>query len=120
MDIIDHTVFEPDETVFKTDQNVFVHDRVDGVDILRVYVEVDLSSVAALETALQGAATPNAQILVDLQPCTFIDSSVLAALIRAEKTYQGRFGLILPEAGPVRRIFTITSLLEHFKIAAAI
>ena len=114
------SAFTADETVFKIDESVFVHDHVDGVDVLRVYGEVDLSSVAALEKALGAAAGPDAQILVDLQPCTFIDSSVLAALIRAEKTYQGRFGLILPEIGPVRRIFTITSLLEHFKVVAAI
>lgn len=102
------------------DQSVFVHDRVAGTDVLRVYGEVDLSSVAALETALQAAAGPDAQIVVDLQPCTFIDSSVLAALVRAAKTYEGRFGLILPESGPVRRIFTITSLVEHFTMAEAI
>lgn len=115
---IDDSVFKADETVFTTDESVFVHDHVGGVDVLRVYGEVDLSSVAALESAIDAAAGPDAQVVVDLQPCTFIDSSVLAALIRAERTYQGRFGLMLPEVGPVRRIFTITSLLDHFRIVA--
>jgi|SRR5665213_2944969 len=100
------------------DESVFVHDHVAGVDVLRVYGEVDMSSVAALEAALKAAAGPDSKIVVDLQPCTFIDSSVLAALVRAEKTYKGRFGIILPEIGPVRRIFTITKLLEYFPIVA--
>lgn len=102
------------------DDNVFVHDRVADVDVLRVFGEVDISSTAKLEDAMRSAARPDAQLVVDLQPCTFIDSSILTALIRAEKALRGRFGIILPEDGPVLRIFAITSLLQHFPIVAAI
>jgi anti-anti-sigma factor len=113
-------VYNADEAVFTTDLGVFVHDTVAGVELLRVFGEVDLSSVPAFEDALRSAAGPEARIVVDLQACTFIDSSVLTALIRAERSYRGRFGIILPESGPVRRVFVITQLLEHLPITAAI
>jgi len=100
------------------DDNAFVHERVEDVDVLRVFGDVDVSSTGRFETAMRAAARIGARLVVDLRTCTFIDSSILTALIRAEKTFKGRFGIILPEDGPVRRIFAITSLLKYLPVVA--
>lgn len=101
-------------------ENAFVHQRVADVDVVRVFGEVDLASVGQFEEALRTAARPDARIVVDLRTCTYMDSTVLAALVRSEKLYRGFFALILPEDGAVRRLFAITSLLQHFSIVEAI
>jgi anti-anti-sigma factor len=80
-------------------------------DILHVFGELDLTSVDELRGAIDRAAANSPHVIVDLAPCTYIDSTTLSVLMRASKTYAGRFQIVVPPSGIVRRVFTITSLI---------
>jgi anti-anti-sigma factor len=75
--------------------------------------EHDLTSRRALSEAL---ATASAQlnVLVDLSECTFIDSTVIAALFRARESLRRRNGrlelLVPPSSTTIRRLAKITAL----------
>jgi anti-anti-sigma factor len=92
-------------------QNAIIHESRPEGEILHVFGEVDLTSVDELRKAIDGAAATGLNVIVDLEPCTYIDSTILSVLMRASETYAGRFQIVVPPSGIVRRVFTITSLL---------
>ena len=98
----------------------FVHESLTGLQIVHVYGDVDLSSSPAFESAIAEAAQMQAPIVINLEPCNYVDSSVLSALIRLHKTYGDRLWIVLPKSSPVRRIFAITSLLLALPIIETI
>jgi anti-anti-sigma factor len=89
---------------------IILESRPEG-EILHVFGEVDLTSVDELRTAIDHAAASGPNVIVDLDPCTYIDSTILGVLMRASDTYAGRFQIVVPPDGIVRRVFTITSLI---------
>src|SRR3954453_4758599 len=77
--------------------------------------EHDLGTVPALREGLNALAEEGAAIVIDLGPATFVDSSVLAALIEARQRAdddQRGFSVALPATADsgVRRVIEITSL----------
>jgi anti-anti-sigma factor len=93
-----------------------VHESRPEAELLRVFGEIDLTSVEQLRDAIERSAANGAHIIVDLSPCTYIDSTILSVLIRASETYAGRFQIAVAPAGIVRRVFTITSLINELPI----
>jgi len=93
-----------------------VHESRPESELLRVFGEIDLTSVEQLRGAIDRAAKDGAHVLVDLGPCTYIDSTILSVLIRACETYTGRFQIAIAPTGIVRRVFTITSLINELPI----
>jgi anti-anti-sigma factor len=92
-----------------------------GIAIVGLQGEHDLSTRRRLDGALaQASAQPN--VLVDLSACTFMDSSVIAAMFVARKKLgerDGRLELVIPpEAGTVQRVASITSLAAILPIHA--
>jgi anti-anti-sigma factor len=90
-------------------------ERTDDGAILRLVGEHDLSSAAEVTKALDGLISERQPLVIDLAPATFIDSSILAALLEArERSRSEGIGLTLsvpPEtAAAVRRIVEITGL----------
>jgi anti-anti-sigma factor len=94
---------------------IICEDRPEG-DILHVFGEVDLTSVDELRTAIDKSAAKSLQVTVNLEPCTYIDSTILSVLMRASETYAGRFSIVVPPQGIVRRVFTITSLINQLPV----
>jgi anti-sigma B factor antagonist len=80
--------------------------QVDRHFVLAVAGEVDLSSVSALQEALDHAAQSGpADVWIDLTEVEFIDSTGLTALVVAHRLLDApvrRISLICPQ-GPVRR-----------------
>lgn len=84
-----------------------------GVAIVTLRGEHDLSSCPRLTEALAEASTrPN--VLVNLSECTFIDSSIVHALLSASarlRARDGRLELVIPaEPGVVQRVAELTPL----------
>jgi anti-anti-sigma factor len=88
--------------------------------------EHDLHSWSEVTLALANASQ-RSRVLVDLSECTFLDSSMLTALLVAAKQLRlrdGALAVVLPPGAQVRRIFEImnvhTLVVVHDSLAAAI
>lgn len=97
-------------------QNAIIHESKPEGEILHVFGEVDLTNVEELRSAIDSAAANGLHVVVDLDTCSYIDSTILSVLMRASETYAGRFQIVVPAAGIVRRIFTITSLIGQLPV----
>jgi anti-sigma B factor antagonist len=84
-----------------------------GVAIVAVRGEHDLLTKAELAEALERAGAQR-NVLVDLSECSFMDSSVVAALFVASKTLEQRDGrlelVIPPQAHMLQRVANIAGL----------
>jgi anti-anti-sigma factor len=89
--------------------------RLDGAWIVALYGEHDLSNVASLYLELDAAVAAASAVIVDLTGATFIDSTTLKALLRSLEAADAlcvRFAVVVPEAGPARRLFDLVALSE--------
>lgn len=86
---------------------------VDGVRVVTLAGEVDLSCRQAIAGALAPAGMP---VLVDLAGVTFIDSSGLAALLAASRGAHGRLALVCSPDGSPRRLLELASVEDIFLI----
>ena len=94
-----------------------------GVAIVALIGEHELYSVSELDGSLEGGLAEGRAIVVDLSRADFIDSSVLAALLRAHEAalQRGvRLALVVDDntGWAVRQILETTGLSEHFAIAS--
>jgi anti-anti-sigma factor len=90
----------------------FIHETLGDTSIIHVYGELDLASASEFEAAIAVTAEPGQKVRIDLEPCNYLDSTVLAVLIRAYKNYANRLSIVLPATGAVARIFEMTSLAD--------
>ena len=90
----------------------------DGLQVIAVRGELDLSTAADLEAPLDEAiASGDASVLIDLTECEFIDSTGIALIVRAwqrldrnaEGDGEGRV-VIASQNDQVRRVLEITGL----------
>jgi anti-anti-sigma factor len=90
----------------------------DGLRVIAVRGELDLSTAADLEAPLEEAiASGDASVLIDLTECEFIDSTGIALIVRAwqrldrnaEGDGSGRV-VICSQNDQVRRVLEITGL----------
>ena len=89
-----------------------------GGSLVRFGGELDLASAGLLSDALDEAAEAGGPIVVDLGQCEFIDSTGLAALMRAARDGNGsrpRLGVSRPTA-QVRRLFEVTQLASQLPV----
>lgn len=92
----------------------------EGIRLLKVDGELDLSTASRLEGPLEEAIdSPTAAVLIDLTDCTFIDSTGIALVVRAWQRVDaaagngGEGGLVLCcQNDQVRRVLEVTGL-EH-------
>jgi anti-anti-sigma factor len=90
----------------------------DGVRVIAVRGELDLSTAADLEPPLEEAIeTGDASVLIDLSECEFIDSTGIALIVRAwQRLDAGADGegsgrvVICSQNDQVRRVLEITGL----------
>lgn len=89
-----------------------------GWTVLAVTGEIDISTAAVFEDALQGAIKTSKQVVVDLSGVRFMDSTGLGVLMRAQK-HQDGVGAFLRLAAPsdrVVRILGVTQLDSVFAV----
>ena len=98
---------------------VEVEHHAPGLAVVSIRGEHDLSTSPELRRALEQAAA-HSTVLVDLCECSFIDSSVIQALVStARALHAGGEQLVLvipPEQKQVARVAQMTHLAEIFPI----
>jgi anti-anti-sigma factor len=90
----------------------------DGVLVVAVRGELDLSSASDLEGPLEDAIAPgDSSVLIDLSECEFIDSTGIALIVRAWQRLDRTGGgdgngrvVICSDNDQVRRVLDITGL----------
>jgi anti-sigma B factor antagonist len=102
---------------------VMVEHLASGPAVVSLHGEHDLSTEGALTKALATAAE-HSDVLVDLSGCTFIDSTGIAALLRAARTARAggeRFAVVIPpERANLARLAALTRLEEAFPLHASL
>jgi anti-anti-sigma factor len=91
----------------------FPVEMVNGVPVVTVPEEIDITDAGRLRAALhQAAASGDGTFVVDMSGTRFCDSAGVHALVDAHKRAQGEGGeLLLAVSGPpVLRIFEITGV----------
>jgi stage II sporulation protein AA (anti-sigma F factor antagonist) len=90
--------------------------------VLSVQGEIDIATAGSLRSALERARESGRRdIWVDLSEVTFMDSSGLNALVRADHdcaAHNVRLTVICP-AGPVRRTLELTGLVHALNVQAS-
>lgn len=92
-------------------------DRADGIAILTLAGEFDLANVPDVERAL-GEIPLEQRAAIDLSAVTFVDSSLLNALVRRHRRARAPFVVIVPSTSPVRRVFTLTNLHTYLRLVS--
>ena len=85
----------------------------DGLQVIAVRGELDLSTAADLEAPLDDAvASGDASVLIDLTECEFIDSTGIALIVRAWQRLDGNGNrvVICSANDQVRRVLEVTGL----------
>ena len=95
-------------------------DRIGRRSVLSVVGEVDISSAADLQAAIEATAPRASETWVDLSETTFMDSSGLHAMSRARaRLTDANVRLVLVCAGgPVMRVLELTGFDRLFEIHA--
>jgi anti-anti-sigma factor len=97
--------------------------ELDGVVVVVVRGEVDLMSApefeALVDEAILDGGVPR-PVLVDLDECTFMDSSGLAVLLRARDRVEGGPAIACSGGAPAARLLELAarSLLERYETRA--
>jgi anti-anti-sigma factor len=87
--------------------------RLDGVRIVALHGEHDLSNVASLRGELDAAIAASSAIVIDLTDAEFVDSTILQALLESHQAahdHDLRFAVVTPAAGFTRRVFDLVGL----------
>jgi anti-anti-sigma factor len=91
----------------------------DGVEIVAVSGEIDIASAPRLITGLNDAVgTAETPVIVDLTEVGFMDSTGLALLLNAHRRLarRGKGFAVVSADGPVRRVFTITDMVDVLRV----
>jgi anti-sigma B factor antagonist len=90
----------------------------DGVAVLEVAGELDLSTAGQLHEGLLKSLADEADVLVDLTQVSFIDSSGIAALVGAFRSLNGSGGMsvLIAPGSQVARVFELARMGEVLPI----
>ena len=88
-----------------------------GIPVVSVSGDIDLSNAQELRDALAGQGTPDA-IAIDMTDLLFIDSTGLNAIAQYGRAMleNGNVVYLIVTRPPLRKIFEITSLDQHFTV----
>lgn len=92
----------------------------DGIEVVALTGEHDLGTVPEVREAFEAAADGNRALVVDLSSATFVDSSILGAVLEARRLAgeTGRGFAVACEGAeePVRRVLEVTGLAEELPV----
>jgi anti-anti-sigma factor len=94
------------------DDQVHVQEIAEHMWVISVRGEYDMANVADIEQAVAEVFDAGSTVLLDLTQTTFIDSSVLNAIVRAHETAATsaahRLLVIAPRGGAPRRVIDLS------------
>lgn len=67
-------------------------EELDGVRVIAISGELDLSTAPRLEEPLEATVAANSALLIDLSACEFIDSTGIALIVRTWQRLGGEGG----------------------------
>ena len=92
----------------------------EGVEIVALEGEHDLGTLPQVREGLEAAASEGKALIIDLSSATFVDSSILGAVLDARRlaSEAGRgFAVACDGASePVRRVLEVTGLAEELPV----
>jgi len=80
----------------------------------------DLSTIPETEPRIVAATNGQPHVIFDLSNADYVDSTMLALLVRRWKVLGERMGVVVPSACKVRRLFSVTGLDGYFKISETV
>jgi anti-sigma B factor antagonist len=95
---------------------------VDGVRVIAIRGELDLSTAPSLEPAVEEALANPDTVMIDLTECEFIDSTGIAMIVRAwqriedEEVGSGRTLVVCTCNDQVNRVFEISGLGQSIRV----
>ncbi len=89
--------------------------------VIHVAGELDLSTVPRFDAELEQAST-GGRVVIVLADCTFIDSSALQSLVRAQRIVSERGGAIalVAPSQPARRVLEVAALDRFIPVFATL
>jgi len=87
----------------------------DGTVVIALLGDWDFAQSAELRERLDALTSP--ALVVDLRETTFLDSTILSVIVRAERRLSrdgGNVSIRLPEDGLIKRVFAMMSLDRLF------
>ncbi len=92
----------------------------DGIEIVALVGEHDLGTLPLVRDAFEAAAGDDKALIIDLSPATFVDSSILGAVLDARRhAGEAELGFAVAcdgAAEPVRRVLEVTGLAEELPV----
>ena len=98
------------ETLPSESSYAFIRETIGRAEVVHVFGELDLLAAPELEALLETIAAGGDAIVLDLNACSYFDSSIIAVLIRTLKRVGERLTIVIPEEHPTRRILEICNL----------
>lgn len=94
----------------------------DGHAVVALRGELDLTGVAAVETAIMSLMARGQSLIIDMSALDFIDCSSLSAVLRIrESTRRGGGDVILATPQPhIRRLLALTGKDAVFRVEASV
>ena len=86
---------------------------VNGIEMVRISGEIDLSNAARVRDAISAALPDLPEVCVDLSGTEYLDSAGIAMLFRlAERLSYNRqeLQLVVPSDAPIRAVISLTRL----------
>ncbi len=93
--------------------------QTNGIRVLRLAGEFDLSGVAAFERELaRGPSEREDMLVLDLRGLTFIDSSGLRAVVRADHRAraEGKRCILVRGSQRISRVFDLTGITDRLEL----
>ena len=93
----------------------------EGLAVVRVAGDFDLSTIDVFDEELEPSVSADL-VVIELSGCTFLDSSGLRTLVRAQRRVAeagGRLVLVAPSQ-PARRVLDIATLDRFIPVAATL
>ncbi len=100
--------------------DVIVQDLEGDRWLVTLQGEHDVSTAQAVRDQLEAVFRTGTAVVVDLSTTPFIDSSILAVLLDAnrvtESSDEKRFGLVVAEGSPPERLLRLVGMMRHFDV----
>jgi len=110
--------------MWREEPSIDVRTERGGVIVLRLIGDHDLATKPSLVAEL-AALPPEAAVVIDLTDCTFVDSTVIGAILNARRPERTRVSLVLPpDTSYVMRALSVLGVSDlmpvHPSIEAAL
>ena len=95
-------------------------EEIDGAVLVRLRGEYDLQTAPLVDRTIEPLLEPHRVVIIDLVETTFLDSSILHALLVANRRAQAggaQLGLAVGSNYAVRSVLELTNLLDQFQWA---